>query len=125
MDYFLPKDKTYMPPIPDEFPVDPNGWRACIRGTGDDIQAWTCARDVGKAVVELLAASEWVRAIKSLGQGDQSSFILRSNIFTVLQEQTTYVAGEWSTFNTAVQTMEKFYSMPPLPSPPLPSFKPL
>ena len=59
MDYFLPKDKTYMPPIPDEFPVDPNAWRACIRGMGDELQAWTCARDVGKAVVELLGAPKW------------------------------------------------------------------
>jgi swainsonine biosynthesis oxidoreductase SwnR len=61
MDYFLSQDKTYMPPIPDEFPVDPNNWRACIRGTGDEMQAWTCAREIGKAVVELLAATEWVR----------------------------------------------------------------
>ena len=61
MDYFLPKEKTYMAPIPDEFPVDPNSWRACIRGTGDEMQAWTCAREVGKAVVELLAAAKWVR----------------------------------------------------------------
>lgn len=60
MDYFLPKAKTYMPPIPDEFPVDPNNWRACIRGTGDENQSWTCAREIGKAVVELLAAPEWV-----------------------------------------------------------------
>lgn len=60
MDYFLPQEKTYMPPIPDEFPVDPNGWRACIRGTGDEPQAWTCAREIGKAVVELLAAAKWV-----------------------------------------------------------------
>ena len=62
MDYFLPKDKTYMPPIPDEFSVDPNDWRACIKGTGDEVQAWTCARDIAKAVVELLAAAEWVRS---------------------------------------------------------------
>lgn len=61
MDYFLPKEKTYMSPIPDLFSVDPNDWRACIRGTGDERQAWTCAREVAKAVVELLAAAEWVR----------------------------------------------------------------
>lgn len=61
MDYFLPRGKTYMPPIPDEFPVDPNNWRACIRGTGDEGQAWTCARDIAKALVELLTAAEWVR----------------------------------------------------------------
>jgi swainsonine biosynthesis oxidoreductase SwnR len=61
MDYFLPREKTYMPPIPEEFPVDPNNWRACIRGTGDEMQVWTCAREIGKAVVELLAAAKWVR----------------------------------------------------------------
>lgn len=60
MDYFLPKDKTYMRPVPDEFPVDPNAWQACIKGTGDEPQSWTCCRDVGKAVVMLLHAPEWV-----------------------------------------------------------------
>ena len=60
MDYFLPKDRTYMPAIPDEFPVDPNGFRALIRGTGDEMQSWTCARDVAKAIVELLRAPAWV-----------------------------------------------------------------
>ena len=49
-----------MPPIPDEFPVDVNGWRACVRGTGEEEQSWTCGRDVGKAVVELCRADEWV-----------------------------------------------------------------
>ncbi|KAL8993177.1 MAG: hypothetical protein Q9169_006549 [Polycauliona sp. 2 TL-2023] len=52
-DYFLPRGKTYMRPIPDEFPVDPNGWKACVRGTGEEVQSWTCGRDVGRAVVEL------------------------------------------------------------------------
>jgi hypothetical protein len=59
-DYFLPERKTYIPPEPEGFPVDPKGRRACIRGTGDEVQAWTCAREVGRAVVELLAASGWV-----------------------------------------------------------------
>lgn len=50
-----------MPAIPDEFPVDPNGWRVCVRGTGDEPQGFTSARDIGKAVVELLAwEGEWV-----------------------------------------------------------------
>ncbi len=65
MDYFLPSEKTYMPPIPDEFPVDPNNWRYRVRGTGDELQSWTCAREIGRAVVELLAAPEWVRADES------------------------------------------------------------
>ena len=59
-DYFLPQRQTYMPFSHDMFPIDTNNWRACIKGTGDETQAWTCAREVAKAVVELLAASEWV-----------------------------------------------------------------
>ena len=50
-----------MPAIPDEFPVDPNGWGVCVRGTGDEPQSFTSARDIGKAVVDLLAwEGEWV-----------------------------------------------------------------
>lgn len=61
MDYFLTKGKTWMPAIPDEFPVDPNGWGVCVRGTGDESQSFTSARDIGKAVVELLAwEGQWV-----------------------------------------------------------------
>ncbi|KAL8878504.1 MAG: hypothetical protein Q9192_008438 [Flavoplaca navasiana] len=85
-DYLLPAAKTHMPPIPDEFPVDANGWRACVRGTGDEEQSWTCGRDVGKAVVELCRADEW--------------------------EPVTYVAAEWSTFNMAIKVMEEFFDQP-------------
>ena len=60
MDYFLTAEKTYLKPIPEEFPVDPNGWKVCIRGTGEEMQTFTMARDVAKAVVELLGADEWV-----------------------------------------------------------------
>lgn len=59
-DYFLPKQKTYISPIPDKFPVDPNNWKACIRGSGDELQSWTCGRDVGRAVAELCKARKWV-----------------------------------------------------------------
>ena len=59
-DYFLPRRKSHMKPVPLEFPMDPNGWRAHVRGTGHETQSWTCARDVGRAVVELLKADEWV-----------------------------------------------------------------
>ena len=59
-DYFLPQKKTYISPIPDKFPVDPNGWRGCIRGTGDEMQSWTCGREIGTAVVELCKAEKWV-----------------------------------------------------------------
>ena len=60
MDYFLTAEKTYLKPIPEEFPVDPNGWKVCVRGTGEEMQTFTMARDVAKAVVELLGADEWV-----------------------------------------------------------------
>ena len=50
MDHFVPKDKTYMRPVPTEFPIDPNAWKVCIRGTGDEPQSWTCCREVGKAL---------------------------------------------------------------------------
>lgn len=62
MDYFLPASKTYMKPIPDEFPVDPNGWKVCIRATGDELITFTTVREVAKSVVELLRASEWICA---------------------------------------------------------------
>jgi len=61
MDYFLPKEKTRIAPEPDNMPVDPHTWKAMIRGSGDEPQSWTWSRDVGKAVVELLTADEWVR----------------------------------------------------------------
>lgn len=66
MDYFLTQDKTYIPSVPDEFPIDPNNWKACIRGTGDQLQSFTCARDIAKALIMLLSAPEWVGY--SLGQ---------------------------------------------------------
>ena len=59
-DYFLPAGKSFMAPIKDKFPIDVDGWSACIRGTGDEVQSWTAARDVGKAVVELCKAESWV-----------------------------------------------------------------
>lgn len=60
MEYFLTEDKSYMPSIPDEFPFDPNNWKACIRGTGDQLQSFTSARDIAKALIMLLGALEWV-----------------------------------------------------------------
>lgn len=60
MDYFLTEDKTYMPSIPNEFPIDPNNWKVCIRGTGDQVQSFTSARDIAKALILLLSAPEWV-----------------------------------------------------------------
>ena len=49
-----------MKPVPDMFPIDVNEWQACVRGSGDEAQSWTCGRDVGKAVVELCKADDWV-----------------------------------------------------------------
>ncbi|KAL8848891.1 MAG: hypothetical protein Q9221_006116 [Calogaya cf. arnoldii] len=92
MDYFLPKEKSYMKPVPDEFPIDLDAWTAVVRGTGDEPQAWTLAREVGKAVVALLASqTPW--------------------------EPIIYVSGQWGTFNETIKTMESFYGMVP-PSPP-------
>lgn len=54
-----------MKPVPLEFPVDANGWRALVRGTGDEMQSWTSARDVGRAVVQLCKADGWVGEIGS------------------------------------------------------------
>ncbi|KAL8870811.1 MAG: hypothetical protein Q9174_003229 [Haloplaca sp. 1 TL-2023] len=86
MDYFLTADKSHMRPVPDEFPIDLDKWTARIRGTGDELQSWTLGREVGKAAVELCAASEW--------------------------EPVTYVVGQWGTFNEAVKIMEDFYGKP-------------
>ena len=95
-----------MVPIPEEFPVDANGWRACVRGSGDEVQSWTCGRDVGRAVVELCRVGEWVSF---------AYMILRRRLSlangVVVQEPVTYVAGEWSTFNEAIKVMEEFYGM--------------
>ena len=71
-DYFVPKEYTYMKPVPLEFPVDANGWRANVRGTGDEGQSWTCARDVARAVVELCKADKWVSGRKRFSESVKS-----------------------------------------------------
>lgn len=74
-----------MPAIPDEFPVDPNGWRVCVRGTGDEPQGFTSARDIGKAVVELLAwVGDWVGFEKKI-----SSIFYRCFGFPIRQRTIT------------------------------------
>ncbi|KAH8693801.1 hypothetical protein BGW36DRAFT_383759 [Talaromyces proteolyticus] len=83
MDYFVKQNQTYMTHHAGEFPINHNSWEYCVRGTGDEPQSWTCGRDVGRAVAELLAAPEW--------------------------EQVTYIAGEWGTYNEAVKLMESFH----------------
>ena len=64
-----------MRPVPDEFPIDLDKWTARIRGTGDELQSWTLGREVGRAAVELCAASEWVSC-------DFSRLLLRSPVIT-------------------------------------------
>ncbi|PHH59781.1 hypothetical protein CDD81_2585 [Ophiocordyceps australis] len=86
MDYCLPGEKKHMPSIPDEFPIDPDGWKACIRGTGDEVQSFTSGQDIARALIRLLAVPKW--------------------------EPTTYITGQWSTFNDMVAAMEKFYGRP-------------
>ncbi|KAI0517551.1 hypothetical protein F5B22DRAFT_603356 [Xylaria bambusicola] len=83
VDYFLPQHLTRMPAEPDTVPIDANGWRACIRGSGDELQSWTWTKDVAAAVGELLAAPSW--------------------------ESTTYVTGQWGTFNDVVRLLEAHY----------------
>ena len=70
LDYFLTEGKTHMPSIPNEFPVDPNGWKACIRGTGDQVQSFTSAQDVAKALIMLLGAPAWVSYSISVGSDE-------------------------------------------------------
>jgi hypothetical protein len=39
------------------------------------------------------------------------AYAIGNRILIVLQEPVTYVVGEWSTFNEAVEVMEKFYGL--------------
>ena len=60
-DYFLPPRTTHLALIEGMFPIDIESWTTCIRGTGDEPQSWTAARDVGAAVAELCRAThDWV-----------------------------------------------------------------
>ncbi|KAL5341195.1 NAD(P)-binding protein [Aspergillus crustosus] len=87
MDYFVAPEKSYMKYIEGEFPIDIAAWTYTVRGTGDEPQSWTCGRDVGRAVVELLGSKEdW--------------------------EPVTYVSGGWGTFNEAAALLERFYDRP-------------
>ncbi|KAL4773355.1 hypothetical protein BDW60DRAFT_206167 [Aspergillus nidulans var. acristatus] len=85
MDYFLPPSQSYMRYIEGEFPIDVASWAYTVRGTGEEPQSWTAARDVARALAELLASEkEWERVI--------------------------YVCGEWATFNKTARVLEKFYN---------------
>ena len=60
MDYFVPQHKTYIKAQPGISPIDLIKWEVCVRGSGDEPQVWTSARDAAKAMVELLLALKWV-----------------------------------------------------------------
>lgn len=60
MDYFLPAAKTHMKPATGVFPIDLEGWKALVRGSGAEMQSWCCGRDVGRSVVALCGAEKWV-----------------------------------------------------------------
>ncbi|KAH8423698.1 uncharacterized protein LDX57_001455 [Aspergillus melleus] len=88
MDYFLPPEFSYMGFLEDEFPVDPRPevWRYVVRGSGEEEQCWTCARDVARAVVRLLGVEGW--------------------------EPATYITGQRGTFNEMAKLLERFYDRP-------------
>ncbi|KAI9037394.1 NAD(P)-binding protein [Aspergillus affinis] len=88
MDYFLPPEYSYMGFLEDEFPVDPRGEKWCyvVRGSGEEEQCWTRARDVARGVVRLLGVDEW--------------------------EPVTYITGQRGTFNEMVKILERFYGRP-------------
>ena len=83
MDYFVPDEKTYMKNLYPIWPlnVSDGGWKATVLGSGDEKVAWTCARDVGKALVRLIETKEWDRHI--------------------------YLAGEISTWKEAIRILEE------------------
>ena len=76
----------------------------CIRD-----RSWTCARDIGKAVVELCKAEHWVSDTCVNGSGTIEAS--ERGPADSGQEEVTYVSAEWGTFNTAITTMEAFYGM--------------
>ncbi|PYH83580.1 hypothetical protein BO82DRAFT_363155 [Aspergillus uvarum CBS 121591] len=88
MEYFLPAHKSYRRCMPGEFPIDLTRWKYTVRGTGEEAQSWTCARDIACAVGRLLAA-------------DNGSW-----------EPVTYVVGEWGTFNQMASLLERVYGRP-------------
>ena len=76
MDYFLPQHKTYIRMVPGAIPIDVANWSICIRGSGDEPQVWTSARDAAKAMVNLLAAPKWVHYVSDCDQMRTSSALL-------------------------------------------------
>lgn len=61
MEYLLPPGKSYRKVPEGEFPIDIERWRYEVRRTGEEIQSFTMARDVARAVMRLLITErEWV-----------------------------------------------------------------
>ena len=60
VDYLLPQEKTYLRHDPRDRPIDIGRKSVSIKGTGDEPVSWTCCREIGRAVVELLKAEKWV-----------------------------------------------------------------
>lgn len=60
MDYFVPANKSYLKEIPGWWPQDIVKWELELRGTGDEAQSFTLARDVAKAIVKLVEIPKWV-----------------------------------------------------------------
>jgi hypothetical protein len=71
--------------LPGEFPIEHKTWHYNVRGTGDEPQAWTCGRDVAKAVAELLAAPKWVRNPNSVDSSGFTDQMRRTRLRTSLQ----------------------------------------
>ena len=68
-EYFVPPSKTNFVDLAPEFPVDFDKWHATIRGSGEELQSFVPAKDIGKAVVELCKAKQWVRVLYIPEQG--------------------------------------------------------
>ncbi|KAL4936813.1 hypothetical protein BDV06DRAFT_216375 [Aspergillus oleicola] len=60
MDYFLPEEKSYMKYLPGEFPIDPVTGTYCVRGTGEELQSWTCRpfKRVHRSLEQIAASVE-------------------------------------------------------------------
>ena len=80
-DYIVPVRQRYVKDIGPYHPVDFNMRVMTIPGTGDELMAFTAARDVGRAVARFLESDEW--------------------------EETTYVCGEMTSWNATREILER------------------
>lgn len=75
MDYLMTAKNTYMRLETKGYPIHLEDWEYTVLGKGDQLQTFTCARDVAKAMVQLLSAKKWVFTTLIYG----IFIILRSN----------------------------------------------